>query len=247
MRGMDMPTGDGTAASAGDMAIKASTLSLAAGTDNDFVFQIIKDRKPFTNFAPDMTKLMHCYAVRSDLTGYQHIHPAMSQDGTWTAQLAPMRAGKWRFYAAFKTETSGNDLGYVLGQQFEVTGPADAERPLPAPANRAQVDGYELKFGSTSFSSDMSKEQPLDVTISRDGAKVTDLEQYLGSYAHLTAIRAEDMSFAHMHPMDGMNMASDGPSVSIDTMFPAGGNWRLFLQFQTRGTVHLSEVTVTVV
>jgi hypothetical protein len=247
MRGMDMPTGDGTAASAGDMTIKASTLSLAAGTDIDFVFQIIKDRKPFTSFVQDMTKLMHCYAVRSDLTGYQHVHPTMTQDGTWTARLAPMRAGRWRFYAAFKTSTSQHDVSYVLGQQFEVAGAAEAERPLPAPAKAAEVDGYQLAFGSTSFSSDMSKQQLLGVTISRDGTKATDLEQYLGSYAHLTAIRSGDMSFAHMHPFGGLNSASDGPSFSIDTMFPAGGNWRLFLQFQTHGTLHLSELTVTVV
>ncbi|WP_203909058.1 hypothetical protein [Rhizocola hellebori] len=247
MRGMDMPTGDGTAASAGDMTIKSNTLSLAGGSDSDFVFQVIKDRKPFTSFVPDMTKLMHCYAVRSDLTGYQHVHPTMAEDGTWTARLAPMRAGTWRFYAAFKTKTFEHDLGYVLGQQFEVTGAADADRPLPAPADTLEVDGYELKFGSTSFSSDMSKEQMLEVTVSRNGAKVADLEQYLGSYAHLTAIRASDMSFAHMHPMEGLNTMSDGPSFSLDAMFPAAGSWRLFLQFQTQGTLHLSETTVTVV
>src|SRR5262245_34974705 len=80
MGGMDMPTGDGTAAAAGDMAIKANSQSLAANTATDFAFQIVKDRRPFKGFVPDMTKLMHCYAVRSDLTGYQHVHPTMSPD-----------------------------------------------------------------------------------------------------------------------------------------------------------------------
>src|SRR5687768_15018035 len=95
---MDMPTGDGTRAQAGDMTFKPiSSTSLTPGQPVDFGFQIIKNREPVTDFVEDMTKKMHFYALRSDLTGYQHIHPEMAADGTWTAKLDALQSGTWRF------------------------------------------------------------------------------------------------------------------------------------------------------
>jgi hypothetical protein len=50
-----------------------------------------------TSYQDDQTKLMHFYVVRSDLSGFQHVHPEMATDGTWTANLsaiAPAATGR---------------------------------------------------------------------------------------------------------------------------------------------------------
>jgi hypothetical protein len=34
--------------------------------------------------------------------------------------------------------------------------------------------------------------------------------------------------------------------LSIESAFPAAGDWRLFIEFQTAGTVHAAETTIRV-
>ena len=256
MPGMVMPTGDGTMNQAGDMTLKPlSSTSLTPGQPAGFTFQIVKDRKPFTDFAEDMTKKMHLYAVRTDLTGFQHVHPEMAGDGTWSVQLAALEPGTWRFYTAFTANSSGGPMQYVLGQPLSVEGSMTA-RPLPPPAATAQADGYTLTMADGRFTSDMSKTQTIKVDVTKDGMAVMDLEPYLGARAHLTAICASDMMFAHMHPKDmamgsspsgGMVLrAASEPTLAFEAMFPKDGNWRLFLQFQTMGMLHVAEFTLPV-
>jgi hypothetical protein len=98
MPGMaDMPTGDGLAADAAGFRFTPATSSLPADQPASFQFRITgADGKPVTTFKPDQTKLMHFYLIRSDLTGFQHVHPSMSTDGTWTAALAPAQPGRTR-------------------------------------------------------------------------------------------------------------------------------------------------------
>ena len=43
-------------------------------------------------------------AVRRDLTGYQHLHPRMSRDGTWSAPLTVSQPGAYRAFADFQLE-----------------------------------------------------------------------------------------------------------------------------------------------
>lgn len=258
MPDMIMPTGDGTVAQAGDMTFHpVSTTTPPAGQPVDFAFQILKDRKPFTDFVEDMTKKMHFYAVCSDLTGYQHLHPQMDADGTWRVQLAALHPGTWRFYATFVGNSGGNHTDYVLGQEVSVAGDM-APMQLPPPSASVQTDGYTLTFNDAKFTDDMYKTQKLEVTIAKDGMPVMDLENYLGAKGHLTAIRSGDMQFVHIHP-EGMDMGggqskggmmlrglAGDPTLTFDTMFPKDGDWRLFLQFQTMGMLHLAEFTLHV-
>lgn len=87
---------------------------------------------------------------------------------------------------------------------------------------------------------------PMTVTISKDGKPVTDLQPYLDTYAHLTAIHEGDLAFAHLHPQTKINGDSGGPDLAFHAMFPKAGNWRLFLQFQTAGQLHTAALTLKV-
>ena len=101
MPGMDadeMPAGDGLAATMSGLTFAPATRSVPAGKPQPFAFQIRGgDGKPVMNFANDQTKLMHFYLIRSDLTGFQHLHPEMAADGTWTATPAALKPGTYRY------------------------------------------------------------------------------------------------------------------------------------------------------
>jgi len=248
MSGMDEPmyTGTGLAASSGGFTLvpSAAATALPAGRTSSISFQI-KDLKGMavTSFQDDQTKLMHFYVVRSDLTGFQHVHPTMAEDGTWTANLAAMAPGTYRAYASFDTDnSSGAEVALVLSKQFTVTGTASVT-PLPAASTTAEVDGYTVTLSGDLMA---GMEHTLRATITKNGAPVTDLQPYLDTYAHLTAFHQGDMAFAHLHPQGTVNGDHGGPTLTFDAAMAASGNYRLFLQFQTGGVVHTAVFTVPV-
>jgi len=248
MPGMDadeMPAGDGLAATMSGLTFAPATRSVPAGKPQPFAFQIRGgDGKPVMNFANDQTKLMHFYLIRSDLTGFQHLHPEMAADGTWTATPAALKPGTYRAYAAFiANDKSGKQTPLVLSDTVTVPGQA-ADAQLPPPATSTQVDGYTLTLGGDGLMANMS--HIMTVTVSRDGNPVTDLQPYLATYAHLTAFHSGDLAFAHLHPHGTPGGDHGGPALTFTAMLPRPGNWRLFLQFQTAGVLHTAALTVNV-
>mgnify|MGYP003476862042 CR=1 FL=1 len=66
---------------------------------------------------------MHLIVVRRDLTGYQHLHPELQPDGSWTTRLTLPEAGAYRF-------------------GLDATG-GDPEFPSPTPAASSDVAGRD--------------------------------------------------------------------------------------------------------
>ncbi|MFB8210632.1 hypothetical protein [Streptomyces sp. NPDC056010] len=245
MPGMDhMATDKGLSDAQDGYRLTSSQRSLAAGKQADYRFTVTgPDGKPVTGFAVDQTKRMHFYAIRSDLTGFQHIHPAMAADGTWTAGLAALTPGEWRMFASF-TPNSGAGKGkdFVLSRSVIVPGRA-TRTPLPAAAGSTRVDGYTVTVKGELMA---GMAHPLTVSVAKDGEPVTDLQPYLDTYAHLTAFHEGDAAFAHLHPTTKPNGNHGGPDLSFHAELPTAGNWRLFLQFRTGGTLHTAALTLRV-
>ncbi|MFJ5230134.1 hypothetical protein ACIQBJ_09565 [Kitasatospora sp. NPDC088391] len=201
------------------------------------------DGARLTAYRPDATKQMHFYAIRADLSGFQHLHPTMAADGTWTAPLAALEPGDWRMYASFVPGAgAGAGTGLVLSRTATVPGTAAAV-PLPPAAASTTVDGYTVTVAGAPKAGTAGE---LSVTVSKDGQPVTDLQPYLETYAHLTAFHAGDRAFAHLHPETKATGAGGGPTLPFHAELPAPGDWRLFLQFQTGGTLHTAALTLNV-
>lgn len=239
-----MASADGLSDSQGGYRLTAADTTLPSGKQAAYRFTVTgPDGKPVTDFAVDQTKRMHFYAIRSDLTGFQHVHPTMAADGTWSADLSTLTPGSWRMFASFTPGTGtgkGDDL--VLSRTVTVPGNA-VKTPLPAPATSTQADGYTVTVKGEPMA---GMAHPLTVSIAKDGKPVTDLEPYLDTYAHLTAFHEGDAAFAHLHPTTKVTGDNGGPDLSFHAELPTSGNWRLFLQFQTGGTLHTAAVTLRV-
>jgi hypothetical protein len=82
------------------------------------------------------------------------------------------------------------------------------------------------------------------ITISKDGLPVTNLQPYLGYYADAVATRAADLAFAYFVPQGTVQGNHGGPSISFFAAPAEAGNYRLFVQFQTGGTIHTAALTV---
>ncbi|MDQ0991451.1 hypothetical protein [Streptomyces sp. V3I7] len=241
----DAAVRDGLADAADGYRLTSGTRKLPASEAGRYAFRITgPDGKPVTAFAPDQAKRMHFYAIRSDLTGFQHVHPVMAADGTWTADLAALTPGSWRMFASFAPDSgAGKGRDYVLSRT--VTVPGDAHKaPLPTPATRTEVDGYTVTVKGEPMA---GMAHPLTVSITRQGKPVTDLQPYLDTYAHLTAFHEGDQAFAHLHPETAVRgTRGGGPDLSFHAELPEPGKWRLFLQFRTDGKLHTAAVTLRV-
>jgi len=235
---------DGLAAEQGGYRLDASAATLPAGAAAEYRFTVTgPDGRPVTAFAVDQTKQMHFYVVRSDLTGFQHLHPTMAADGTWTAPLTALQPGNWRLYASFTPDSGpGRGTGLVLSRTVTVPGTA-TDTPLPAATGSTTADGYTVTVEGSPVA---GKAGELKVGIAKDGKPVTDLQPYLETYAHLTAFHAGDLSFAHLHPETAATGDGGGPTLPFHAELAKSGGWRLFLQFRTGGTLHTAALTLRV-
>lgn len=245
MPGMDHNgSGNGLSDSTEGLTLEPGSADLVAGQDVAFTFTIVgADNKPVTQFEPEQTKLMHFYVIRNDLTGFQHVHPTMAPGGVWTAPISALQTGAYRVYTQFTANgTDGASVTPVLSVAIQVAGNPSSV-PLPPAAPSTTVDGYTVGVTHDLTS---GREGQLTLTLSKDGQPVTDLQPYLDSYAHLTAIHEQDLAFSHLHPEGTASGDGGGPTLTFRATLPNSGNWRLFIQFQTGGTVHTAAVTLTV-
>jgi len=163
----------------------------------------------------------------------------MNGQGTWTVTPAELASGSYRIYTQFVPK--GGTGAVVLGRPLTIAGPA-ADVPLPAAAGTTTVDGYDVALSGRVSAGTGS---PLRITISKDGRPVTDLEPYLDTYAHVTAIHAGDLAFAHLHPSGRASGGGGGPRLTVEADLPEAGRYRLFIQFMTGARLHTAAITIT--
>ncbi len=216
----------------------STTLSTAA--PQPLQFRVLgPDGVPVTRYTTSHDKDLHLIVVRRDLSGFQHLHPQLAADGTWSAPLAVPAPGQYRVFADF--QPAGRAEGLTLGA--DVPAPGDYQpRPLPAQGRTATVDGYTVTLAGDLLPASSSK---LTLSVSRDGAPVTDLQPYLGAYGHLVALRDGDLAYLHVHPdgAPGDGRTPSGPQVTFHAEVPSAGSYRLYLDFQHDGVVRTAEFT----
>ncbi|GIJ21606.1 hypothetical protein [Micromonospora lutea] len=235
------------AAEAGGLAVSRDgytltplTAEFTAGKAGELRFQIRDgQRRTVTRFAVVHDKPMHVIVVRRDLSGYQHLHPTMAADGTWSVPLTLPSPGVWRAYADF-TALADNGLQTATTLGVDLIAPGSyTPRDLPTPATTSKVDGFTVEYQGVP--------QPrLTVPVSfrvtgADGAS-PQLERYLGAYGHLVALREGDLGYLHVHPEAEL---VDG-AIRFWLTTPGPGRYRFYLDFATGGEVRTAEFTVAV-
>jgi hypothetical protein len=193
------------------------------------VFKIVdEDGATVRDFDVEHDRRMHLIVVRRDLSGFQHLHPKQTADGAWEVPLELAEAGSYRLFADFSTDGSAHTLGIDLN----VDGPFEA-RPLPPATTTAVTEsGYEVRLAEAG--------DEVRFTVFKDGARVREIEPYLGARGHLVALRQGDLAFLHVHPE---SQAAVGADIRFAVEYPSEGAYRLFLQFKVDGRVHTAAFT----
>ncbi|MGC5051436.1 copper resistance protein CopC [Micromonospora sp. DT48] len=229
----------GTTVSVAGYTLKPVLRSQPAGATTDYRFRIVGvDGQPVTGFAVVHGKPLHLIVVGRDLGGYQHLHPTMAADGTWSVPLTLARPGGYRIYADFTVTTGDSrELPLVLGVDHEVPG-SYQPAGLPPAQPQASVGPYTVSMAGTPTIGMMV---PVTFRVARDGVtEPVRLERYLGAYGHLVVVREGDLGYLHVHPEPEL---VDG-GIAFWLTAPSTGRYRAFLDFQVDGAVHTAAFTI---
>lgn len=212
------------------------------GRTGDLSFRILgADGQALTSFATSHEKDLHLIVVRTDGTGFRHVHPTMNADGTWSLPWEWAAAGTYRVYTDFVPDVDGGAEPITLTRTVEVAGQFT---PAPPQATKTvTVDGYTVDLTGDAVAGSSSE---LTFTVSKNGKPVTNLEPYLGAFGHLVALRDGDLAFLHVHPEGDEPTTGDttGPDVGFVAELPTPGRYLLYLDFQIDGKVHSAPFVV---
>jgi hypothetical protein len=237
-----MATGDGTPGMVNGLEMKLLAAP-AAGDASPITFKIMNGATAITGFTETHTKLLHFIAVKKDLTGYQHIHPTLAPDGTWstTAKLTP---GTWRFIADSLPIIPGSmSMQMTLAAEAVIPGEAPVAPPLVL-EKTTTVDGYTV---TASGEIGVGHAHNFTLSIAKDGKPVTDLADYLGAYGHLVALDTKSLGYTHLHA--GREVTPGvliGPDVVFQAQLPKDSVYKLFFEFNAGGSIHKAELALDI-
>lgn len=211
---------------AGDYVLVTDSVTGGNGTPRTLTFHLeMKDGMRVTNFEIAHEALLHTILIRPDLSGFQHIHPDITADGSWKVTLD--EPGQW--HLVFDSTPKGETLPVVVSANADDEVSVEPQA-LPAPNDNVVQDGLRIVRSGLDFT-----------VFNEDGTPAT-LEPYLGQAAHLVAIRQGDLAYVHLHAV---------PDPTMPEMFmfggalPQPGTYRMFLQFGHDGAVVTVPFTVT--
>ena len=209
------------------LRLVAGDTTLTPGRRGRLDFAILDEHgERVRDFEVEQGRRMHLIVVRRDLRRFQHLHPREVAPGAWTTSLTLPDAGVYHAFADFQTGGERRALGVDLFAGGRFTPLA-----LPAPSHVATTDGYDV-----SLRGDGSR---LRFTVGRAGRPLSDLQPYLGARGHLVILRAGDLAYEHVHPVN-----PDELVFATDELRP--GRYRLFLQFRHADRVHTAAFTKAV-
>ncbi|MGJ0184256.1 hypothetical protein [Corynebacterium glyciniphilum] len=220
--------------------LTAVTAPTTTGTDGELSLTVTgPDGQPVTDFELEHDKELHLIAVRADGQHFEHVHPEMSADGTWSMPWQWDEAGSYRVFADFVPAETGE--GITLSTTVQV--PGDYDVVAAQPVAETTVDGFDVAVEGDLVAGEGSE---LTMTVTRDDQPVTALEPYLGAFGHLVALRDGDLAYLHVHPLGNTPEAGEtsGPQIIFEATAPTPGRYLLYLDFQVDGQVHTAPLVI---
>jgi hypothetical protein len=226
--------------------------------------------EPIRKFEVVHERQYHLFVVSQDMEHFQHIHPELQADGTWTIDVTLPKAGyykvlsdfmptggSWQFIARpLITAGYAGDLAGSSARLVPDTTLTKTEDDITATVSYDPEPFAEALYGHITF----------HLTDARTGRPITDLQTYLGAFGH-TLIMSEDMAhYVHAHPLDILAVNNDddsvpqfvippgadleqlrgGPEVTFEGLMPKAGRYRAFTQFRRNDKLYTFAYTFNV-
>ena len=197
----------------------------------------------------------HLFIVSDDLEHYDHVHPALREDGSLDLEtVLPVKGG----YSLFCDFYPSGGTPQVVKLRLETVGAAGKAASATLVPDRdfsKTVDG--IRFDRSIVPSPPAAGRiavlQFHLTDALTGKPVDDLEPYLAAWGHTLILNGDASEYVHSHPVQSVplgaqrELARGGPDVSFTAMIKTPGPHRLWSQFLRGGRVTTVSFTFDVV
>ncbi|MCI0485107.1 MAG: hypothetical protein L0229_00625 [Blastocatellia bacterium] len=189
-------------------------------------------------FAEMHDRLFHLFVVSQDMSDFQHIHPTMEKDGSFTIETVLRQVGNYKIYSDIypvegAPQVIQRDLvtaGYKsdlfaalpsLKPDTVLAKTVEGMRVTPEEAGNAGVEMELLPsgdFGPIKVELTLDPEEVIagrfvslkyHLTDAKTGEPVRDLVPYLGAWGHTLILSEDQTDYVHSHPEQNVPAASD--------------------------------------
>ena len=205
-------------------------------------------------FAIMHDKLFHLFVVSQDMIEFQHIHPQLEADGSFTIETVLPRAGQYKIYSDFYPVEG---IPQVLQRNLATAGYSgdlfsSQARLTPDQSLTRTVDGLniELKLEPAQIIAGRPATLKYHLTDAKTGEPVKDLSPYLGALGHTLILSEDQADYVHSHPEELVPESTDkenvrgGPDVTFGALLPRPGVYRIWTQFLRGETLTTVSFTV---
>lgn len=184
-------------------------------------------------------KKIHLIVVSEDLSYFDHIHPEINAEGSYTVKHKFPFGGKFTLFADYKPTGANHTVDNLT---VDVTGQAPAAAKYTGDQLVKNVDGFTVSL--TPAGGKFVTNTPMHIAgaVTKDGKPVdpATMENYLGAKAHMVVVSLDEKKYLHVHP------GVEGGKFDLHTTFEKPGIYRGWIQFQTDGKIHTADFVINV-
>ncbi len=235
-----------------------------------FTFLRPGSREIVTDFEIVHTKPFHLFVISQDLEFFEHLHPIMGDEGTWSIETTVPKPGYYQVLCDLMPKGgSGQFLtAPLVTANYAGDLVTDSAHLMPDPVFKKNVGDLTatLAFDPPRPTACQYAHLNFYLTDTSTGRPVTDLQTYLGQFSHMLLMSEDMRCYVHSHPLNLVVEQEDaaampeyiiapdadlaairgGPAVTFDALIPKAGVFRAWAQFQRNNQVRTIPFTFNV-
>jgi hypothetical protein len=178
--------------------------------------------------------LFHAFVVSQDLRYFNHGHPRLEGNGTFTFPVVLPTGGMFRVLGDFYPDGATPQL---ITETIFV--PGDTPPPAALSRDYSTKSDQNMRVSLATLPEQATAATRTRMTFHVDPAD--GFEKYLGAWGHMLAASDDLIDMIHLHPI-----RADGADIQFDVVFPRPHPYRVWVQFQRKGIVNTVHFDVPV-
>jgi uncharacterized membrane protein len=192
--------------------------------------------------------LLHLIIVSDDLVFFDHQHPVLQPDSSFTYTYKFPHDGNFILYADI---TPAGERSQVFRLLVTAGNAAPKKAVLTTPAAYARDIGeYHVTMMMQPRTLTAERDAHFIFRIEQNGKPVLDLQPYIGAMGHCVILSEDTQRYLHCHPEQFTAAPPpdyrDGPEVSFHTIFPEAGRYKVWGQFKRGDEIIVADFVVNV-
>lgn len=184
---------------------------------------------------------LHALVCDRTLTDYHHVHPEPTgKPGEWRFVFIPKLNEHYRLWINVVPKATGREefiMNNISPSVDLPQAPQSAFHPTFSAQSESLLGEIRLATGNR-FQAKTSTGATLHL-VDREGKRITNLEPYMGAFAHIVGISDDYFTILHVHPDAGSPIVADsGVDIGFSLNPPRIGFYRLFVQIKRAGILH---------